>query len=129
MVEEHGVSHCQACTVVSLPGSSYQYQPKQKDDTLIIEQLKSLVEKHPSTGFWQCYYRLRKKGHSWNHKRVYRVYSEFRLNIRRRHKKRLPARVKQALFQPEKINQVWSIDFMRQRGCLIASGMEEPLDS
>ncbi|WP_460924112.1 integrase core domain-containing protein, partial [Pontibacter brevis] len=40
------------------------------------------------------------------------VYSQLRLNIRRRHRKRLPARVKQALFQPERINQVWSIDFM-----------------
>jgi putative transposase len=34
------------------------------------------------------------------------------LNIRRRHKKRLPARIKQALFRPESINQVWSVDFM-----------------
>ncbi len=112
MVEEHGVSHRQACKAVSLPRSTYQYQPRPKDDSLITEQLQLLVEKHPSIGFWQCFYRLRKMGHGWNHKRVYRVYSRLRLNIRRRHRKRLPARVKQALFQPERINQVWSIDFM-----------------
>jgi len=36
-----------------------------------------------------------------------------KLNIRRRARKRIPARVKQALFQPEDINEVWSIDFMQ----------------
>ena len=35
-----------------------------------------------------------------------------RLNIRRRAKKRLTARAKQQLFQPEEPNQVWSLDFM-----------------
>lgn len=34
------------------------------------------------------------------------------LNIRRRYKKQLTARVKQALFRIESINQVWSVDFM-----------------
>lgn len=40
------------------------------------------------------------------------MYTALKLNIRRRAKKRLPARVKQELFQPSQANQVWSIDFM-----------------
>jgi putative transposase len=112
MVEEHGVSVRQACKAAGVARSTFQYEVKQKDDSLIEEQLQQLVAKHPAIGFWQCFYRIRRMGHVWNHKRVYRVYSQLRLNIRRRHKKRLPARIKQALFQPEKINQVWSVDFM-----------------
>ena len=112
MVEEHGVSHRQACKAVKLPRSTYQYQPKPKQDEPIVEQLQILVERHVSIGFWQSFYRIRNMGYCWNHKRVYRVYTSMQLNIRRRFKKRLPARVKQALFQPESINQVWSIDFM-----------------
>jgi putative transposase len=77
-----------------------------------MDLLGALVDKHPSIGFWKCYHRIRRKGYQWNHKRVYRVYTQMKLNIRRRAKKRLPARVKQALFQPERMNQVWSVDFM-----------------
>lgn len=112
MTSIHHVSERQACDVLKVNRSSYQYVPKEKDDTAIIDELNQLIEKHPSIGFWMCYYRLRQKGHQWNHKRIYRIYTAMRLNIRRRAKKRLPARVKQQLFQPSMINEVWSIDFM-----------------
>lgn len=112
MVEEHGVSQRQACATLSVPRSSIRYNPKSRNDTPVINALQELVEKHPAIGFWQSHYRLRRKGFCWNHKKVYRVYTSLRLNIRRRFRKRLPARVKQALFQPQAINEVWSIDFM-----------------
>lgn len=112
MVQHHTFTDRQACRAVKLPRATFQYKRIKKDDGQIISLLSELVEKHPSIGFWKCYYRIRRDGHEWNHKRVYRVYTQMKLNIRRRAKKRLPARVKQSLFQPEQVNQVWSIDYM-----------------
>ena len=112
MVEEHGVSIRQGCKAAGLARSTYRYQAKPKDDEEVIDALNALVAEHPAIGFWQSYYRLRKAGHPWNHKRVYRIYKALGLNIRRQTKKRLPARVKQQLFQPEAPNQVWSLDYL-----------------
>lgn len=95
-----------------LPRSTCLYVKQPKQDEEIIDALTSLITKHPSIGFWMSFYRLRLLGYKWNHKRVYRVYTNLKLNIRRRAKKRLPARVKQELFRPVQANQVWSIDFM-----------------
>lgn len=55
---------------------------------------------------------IKRKGYSWNHKRIRRVYCEMKLNLRIKPKKRLPSREKQALVQPLKPNYCWSLDFM-----------------
>jgi putative transposase len=113
LTEEKGMSCRQACKVVKLPRSTVSYQRRRKpDEEQIANELSELIRLHPAIGFWQAFYRLRRKGFNWNHKRVYRIYTSMGLNIRRRAKKRLPARAKQQLFQPAAINQVWSIDFM-----------------
>jgi len=109
---EQKLSIRQACIIIGLSRSTYCYNKKPSQDDDIIAALLKLIEVHPSIGFWKCYNRLRRDNHNWNHKRVYRVYTNMKLNIRRRARKRLPARVKQALFQPTEINQVWSMDFM-----------------
>jgi len=112
MAEEHGVSIRQGCRTAGIADSTYRYERRERNDAPIIDALNKLVEKHPAIGFWQAHHRLRLMGHAWNHKRVYRVYTALGLNIRRRAKKRLPARAKQQLFQPSAPNQVWSLDFM-----------------
>lgn len=112
MIKEHEISQRQACKAVSLPRSTKRHRHKPNADGEVMEQLQQLVEKHPAIGFWQSYYRIRRKGFLWNHKKVYRVYTDMKLNIRRRYRKRLPQRVKQSLYQPIGLNEVWSIDFM-----------------
>lgn len=92
--------------------SSFSYVPIVKQDDKYIDQLNGLVQKHVTIGFWQSYHRIRKSGDIVNHKKLYRIYTLMKLNIRRRAKKRLPARVKLQLFQPTEMNEVWSIDFM-----------------
>jgi len=78
----------------------------------LIKALNELVEKHPSIGFWKCFYRLRRNGLDCNHKRLYRVYTMLKLNIRRKPKRRIPERVKEPLLIPDGMNKSWSMDFM-----------------
>jgi putative transposase len=95
--------------------TTYQYKAKSKDDSELQTALTELTDKHAAIGYWQCCHRLWNKGYTWNHKRIYRVYTDMKLNIRRRAKKRLPERVKQPLSVPTALNQMWSIDFMSDR--------------
>ena len=109
---KEGCNVSRACATADISRSAYRYKAKARDDRVVEEQLSALTQKHPSIGFWACHYRLRNKGGRINHKRLYRVYTAMKLNIRRRVKKRLPERVKLPLSVPAAPNQCWSLDFM-----------------
>ena len=48
----------------------------------------------------------------WNHKRMYRVYCELKLNLRIKPRKRIPKGEAKMLIQPIAFNICWSMDFM-----------------
>lgn len=102
---------CKACRILKVSRSSLHYQSV-KDDSTVMSQLEALTKAHPVEGFWKCYDRIRNNGTLINHKRLHRVYKLMKLPLRRKVKKRLPARVKEPLSLPEEFTQTWSIDFM-----------------
>ena len=114
MVETHRLAVSRSCRCVGLSRSAYYREPVHWTvrDAEIIAALAALVEDRPSRGFWKCRKLLRRKGYAWNHKRIYRVYTQMRLNRCRLAKKRLPKRHRVELYVPRWPNTVWSADFM-----------------
>jgi putative transposase len=67
-----------------LSKSVYYYKQEIKDDSELIDLLSKYAEEHPGYGFWKMYKLLRKRGYLWNHKKVYRVYTNLKMNLRRK---------------------------------------------
>lgn len=78
----------------------------------MIAKLTQLSQEHPREGFWKCYNRMRNEGGKDNHKRIHRIYKQMGLSLRRKVKKRLPARIKEPIVIPEYFTHTWSIDFI-----------------
>jgi len=54
-------------------------------------------------------------GFAWNHKRVYRIYRGFELNLRIKSRKRLVREEPEELAVPDAVTRVWSVDFMHDQ--------------
>ena len=107
------ISLRQACLLFLISTSVYYYRPVRKEeDEIIMEELSALADLNKTWGFWLMFHRLRKLNFKWNHKRVYRVYTLMRLNLRNKRRKRIPVPVKEPLLRPIRPNVTWSIDFM-----------------
>jgi putative transposase len=112
LIEEHGLSERRACAAVGISRSVARYRPRPDRDEEVIAVLLELSETYPERGFSKLYKIIRRRGLPWNHKRVWRVYCDLKLNLRRKGKKRLPKREPQPLAVPEAVNATWSADFM-----------------
>lgn len=110
MVEEHGLSVRQACRAARLARSAYYAPRRPRDDGPVIAAIQEYVSENPGQGFDKLYPVLRARG--FGKCRLYRVYRALKLNLLRRGKRRLPARIKAPLVIPARPNETWSADFM-----------------
>lgn len=113
LIARHGVSTSQACRAVSIDRKTFSYVPRKRGgEAVIVELLKTLSAQHPTYGFQKLFGLIRLKSYPFNHKRVYRIYCELKLNLKIKPKKRLAERTPMKLTQPLRLNQCWSLDYM-----------------
>ena len=90
-VEQYRVDISLACKTFSISETCYRYQAKLSDENaLIADWLVRLTHNQKNWGFGLYFLFLSNvKSYLWNHKRVYRIYRELKLNLRIKPKKRI----------------------------------------
>lgn len=100
-----------ACKLLDVERSSYRYEPRPDRNRELREALVKLARQKPRYGYRRLHALLSRRGHEVNVKRVYRLYVEEGLAVRRRRRKRL---VRDRALEPRLIrpNQEWAMDFI-----------------
>ena len=112
---EQGLSERRALTVVRMSASSLRYTPAPDRNRALRARIEALAHRHRRYGAGMIYLKLRQAGERVNHKRVERLYTEARLQVRRRRRKKIPVADRQPLMRPAAPNEVWSADFVFDR--------------
>ena len=106
------LSEHRACRLAGLGRSSYRYRRRGPDEAGLRKRLKELAAERRRYGYRRLTVLLKRAGEVVNHKRVYRLYREEGLSVRRRKQKRHGSGERQSLTLPTYTNQRWSMDFV-----------------
>jgi putative transposase len=110
-VRERSYSQRRACRLVGLHPKTYRYVTKRSGDEGLRKHLRELASQRRRFGYRRLGLMLKRAGIKLNHKKLYRLYKEERLTVRKRggRKRALGTRAPMAI--PQDRNLRWSLDF------------------
>ncbi len=106
------LSERRACALVGLGRSTCRYRPWRLDWPELRERLRTLAGERRRFGYRRLHVLLRREGYGINHKRIYRLYCQEGLAVRRRGRRRRIGRGSPLLGAPTRPNERWSLDFL-----------------
>ena len=111
-IGEKGYSQRRACALIGIAPKTYRYASSRSDDRELRARLRRLAGERRRFGYRRRHILLRREGIELNHKKLFRIYREERLRVRRRggRKRALGTRAPMAL--PQGPDQRWSLDFV-----------------
>jgi len=111
-IDEKSYSQRRACRLVGLHPKTYRYASTRPDDGALRTKLKELASQRRRFGYRRLGLLLARQGIKLNHKKLYRLYREERLTVRRRGGRKRALGTRAPMTIPQGHNLRWSIDFV-----------------
>ena len=112
VMDRHGLSERRACALANLHRSVFQYRKRDRDDEALRRRLRDLAHERRRFGYRRLGILLAREGLVVNHKKLFRLYREEGLTVRRRRGRKRALGTRRPILVPDRVNQRWSLDFV-----------------
>lgn len=106
------MSERRACKIIGCVRMTVRYRSRRPDDAELRARLRALAHERRRFGYRRLHVLLRQEGFKVNHKRLFRLYREERLMVRRRGGRKRALGTRAPMLIPQWPNDRWSLDFV-----------------
>jgi putative transposase len=108
----HEMSERRACKVIGCDRMMVRYRSRRPDDPKLRERLRALAQERRRFGYRRLIIFLRREGFVVNHKRLFRIYREEGLMVRKRRGRKRAQGSRTPMPVPQLPNDLWALDFV-----------------
>ena len=119
VVASHDVSERRACRTLGVDRSSHRYRSRRPTDTELRARIRTLAHERRRFGYRRLFILLRRDGETSGKNRIYRLYREEGLSVRKRKGRRRATGTRAPILTVARANARWSLDFVHDQ---MASG-------
>lgn len=112
LVQHHAMSERRACKAIGCCRMTVRYQSVRPDDRALRERMTEIARERRRFGYRRLHVLLKREGHVVNHKRLFRLYREEKLAVRRRGGRKRAIGTRAPMLVPLGPNERWSLDFV-----------------
>ena len=111
-IREKDYSQRRACRLVGIDPKTWRYASCRPDDNAARARLRELAGERHRFGYRRLHILLDREGIAMNHKKLFRLYREEGLSVRKRGGRKRALGARSPMVLPDGRNQRWSLDFV-----------------
>lgn len=111
----HGMSERRACQVIAADRKMVRYRSRRPPETALRARLRELANERRRFGYRRLFILLRREGEPSGINRIYRLYREEGLTVRKRRARRRAIGSRAPLLAGARANARWSLDFVHDQ--------------